>query len=329
MKQTLNDVHQQFAEFFPGKVLAPFVYLLSKKLSEGHICLNIDLLADELEGLPVNYQKIIENDSEKLVYEQLVTDENGRQPFIVHNRRLYFERYFAYETKILNGILTLIKNGKPLIDDRCATLLANCELIHDLFKGNFSQDEIDWQMAGVLVGVINNFTIITGGPGTGKTTTLAKLLAVLYTIEPNIRVALAAPTGKAAMRMAESLQIARIDAPESVVNRIKALEPVTLHRLLKSVPNSTQFRHNGENPLVEDVIVIDEASMVDVALFAKLMEAVGPHTRLIFLGDKNQLASVEAGSMLGDLCQFEPIINTVPQEIAIVLNAVLLSSCTH
>ncbi|MBK0380047.1 exodeoxyribonuclease V subunit alpha [Mucilaginibacter segetis] len=323
MKQTLNDVHQQFAEFFPGKVLAPFVYLLSKKLSEGHICLNIDLLADELEGLPVNYQKIIENDKEKLVYEQLVTDENGLQPFILHNRRLYLERYFAYETKILNGILTLIKNGEPLIAGRCATLLTNCELINDLFKGNFSQDEIDWQMAGVLVGVINNFTIITGGPGTGKTTTLAKLLAVLYTIEPNIRVALAAPTGKAAMRMAESLQSARIDAPESVVNRIKALEPVTLHRLLKSVPNSTQFRHNAENPLPEDVIVIDEASMVDVALFAKLMEAVGPHTRLIFLGDKNQLASVEAGSMLGDLCQFEPIINTVPQETAIVLNAVL------
>lgn len=323
MKQTLNDVHQQFAEFFPGKVLAPFVYLLSKKLSEGHICLNIDLLADELEGLPVNYQKIIENDREKLVYEQLVTDENGRQPFILHNRRLYLERYFAYETKILNGILTLIKNGEPLIANRCTTLLANCELINDLFKGNFSQDEIDWQMAGVLVGVINNFTIITGGPGTGKTTTLAKLLAVLYTIEPNIRVALAAPTGKAAMRMAESLQSARIDAPESVVNRIKALEPVTLHRLLKSVPNSTQFRHNAENPLAEDVIVIDEASMVDVALFAKLMEAVGPYTRLIFLGDKNQLASVEAGSMLGDLCQFEPIINTVPQETAIVLNAVL------
>ena len=323
MKQTLNDVHQQFAEFFPGKVLAPFVYLLSKKLSEGHICLNIDLLADELEGLPVNYQKIIENDREKLVYEQLVTDENGRQPFILHNRRLYLERYFAYETKILNGILTLIKNGEPLIANRCTTLLANCELINDLFKGNFSQDEIDWQMAGVLVGVINNFTIITGGPGTGKTTTLAKLLAVLYTIEPNIRVALAAPTGKAAMRMAESLQSARIDAPESVVNRIKALEPVTLHRLLKSVPNSTQFRHNAENPLPEDVIVIDEASMVDVALFAKLMEAVRPQTRLIFLGDKNQLASVEAGSMLGDLCQFEPIINTVPQETAIVLNAVL------
>ncbi len=323
MKQTLNDVHQQFAEFFPGKILAPFVYLLSKKLSEGHICLNIDLLTDELKELPVNYQKIIENDKERLSSEQLVADESGRQPFILHNKRLYLERYFAYETTILDGILTLIKSGEPLVADRCATLLNNLELINDLFNGDNAQAEIDWQKAGVLLGVINNFTIITGGPGTGKTTTLAKLLAVLYTLDPNIRVALAAPTGKAAMRMAESLQSAKIDASESVVNRIKGLEPVTLHRLLKSIPNSTRFRHGSDNPLPQDVIVIDEASMVDVALFAKLIQAVGSQTRLIFLGDKNQLASVEAGSMLGDLCQFEPIINAVPQKTAICLNAVL------
>jgi len=329
MKQTLNDVHQQFAEFFPGKVLAPFIYLLSKKLSEGHICLNVDLLADELKALPANYQKIIENDREKLVYEPLVADENGRQPFILHNGRLYFERYFTYETKILNGILALIKSGERLIADRSAALIANRELIDDLFKYNLTKDDIDWQMAGVLVGVINNFTIITGGPGTGKTTTLAKLLTVLYTIEPDIRVALAAPTGKAAMRMAESLQSAEIAAAGSVVNRIKALEPVTLHRLLKPIPNSTQFRHNAGNPIPEDVIVIDEASMVDIALFAKLMEAVGPHTRLIFLGDKNQLASVEAGSMLGDLCQFTPIINTVSQETADILNVVFKLPVAH
>jgi exodeoxyribonuclease V alpha subunit len=166
-------------------------------------------------------------------------------------------------------------------------------------------DPYDWQLAAVITGFLNNFTIITGGPGTGKTTTVAKLLVILYAVYPEMKVALAAPTGKAATRMAESLRNTRLEMDKEITAKFRSLFPSTIHRLLKPMSDSLYFKHNAAYPLDYDVVIIDECSMIDVALFAKLLMAIGPATRLILLGDKDQLASVEAGSLFGDICQFQ------------------------
>ncbi|HJT73676.1 MAG TPA: exodeoxyribonuclease V subunit alpha, partial [Chitinophaga sp.] len=172
-----------------------------------------------------------------------------------------------------------------------------------------------------ITGVLNNFTIITGGPGTGKTTTVARILAILYLLDPQLKVALAAPTGKAAARMAESLRNATLPVAEEISEKFKTLSPSTIHRLLKSKRDSPYFVHDATNPLNYDVVIVDECSMIDVALFAKLLDAIGPDTRIILLGDKDQLASVEAGSLFGDLCQAQDTLNLFSAERIALINS--------
>ena len=158
-----------------------------------------------------------------------------------------------------------------------------------------------------LASAWKRFCVISGGPGTGKTFTVAKILALLLEQKnPGpLRMALAAPTGKAAARLQEALIKARerLDCPDPVKAALP-LEAFTLHRLLKPIPESPYFRHDSKNPLPFEVVVIDEASMVDLALLSKLVQALSPQSKLILLGDKDQLASVEAGAVLGDICGF-------------------------
>jgi len=143
--------------------------------------------------------------------------------------------------------------------------------------------------------------VVTGGPGTGKTFTLARALGALLAADPTIEIALAAPTGKAAKRMQEAISQA-VDAEFGPVGpQLAALTPVTIHRLLGARGISTRFRHDADHPLPHDVVVIDEASMVSLQLTARLLEAVRPDARVILIGDPDQLASVEAGSVLGDI----------------------------
>ncbi|MBJ7516764.1 MAG: exodeoxyribonuclease V subunit alpha, partial [Stenotrophomonas sp.] len=149
--------------------------------------------------------------------------------------------------------------------------------------------------------------LVTGGPGTGKTTTIARLLLLLVAHavqagQPAPRVALAAPTGRAAERMAESLRLAlqRLQDDGLAPELCAALPSsgTTLHRLLGVIPDSPRFRHHADNPLPFDVVVVDEASMIDLPMMAKLVEAIAIGTRLILLGDPDQLPSVEAGDVL-------------------------------
>ncbi|OLQ93929.1 exodeoxyribonuclease V subunit alpha [Vibrio ponticus] len=172
---------------------------------------------------------------------------------------------------------------------------------------------VNWQKVAAAIALTKRFAVISGGPGTGKTTTVTKLLAALIeqaqnsesgvNVVPTIK--LVAPTGKAAARLTESIGKAVAELPVSP--ELKAAIPTessTLHRLLGALPNSVEFRHNQANPLHLDILVVDEASMVDLSMMYKLVDALPKHARVILLGDKDQLASVEAGAVLGDICSF-------------------------
>ncbi|MDW6017923.1 exodeoxyribonuclease V subunit alpha [Vibrio plantisponsor] len=168
---------------------------------------------------------------------------------------------------------------------------------------------LNWQKVAAAVALTRRFAVISGGPGTGKTTTVTKLLAALIRQSqqqghtPNIK--LVAPTGKAAARLTES--IGKAVESLAVEPDLKSAIPTTsstIHRLLGAIPGSAEFRHHNKNPLHLDVLVVDEASMVDLSMMVKLVDALPSHARLILLGDKDQLASVEAGAVLGDICSF-------------------------
>ena len=166
---------------------------------------------------------------------------------------------------------------------------------------------LNWQKVSAGVALTRQFTVISGGPGTGKTTTVSKLLAALCELadKPDFNIKLCAPTGKAAARLTESITTAMSVLPisEDVLKMIPR-DASTIHRLLGAVYKKADFRHNAKNKLHLDVLVIDEASMIDLSLMSKLLDALPDDAIIILLGDKDQLASVEAGSVLGDICSF-------------------------
>ncbi len=323
------DVHRVFAEYFPK--IKPWAYAVSEALSEGSICVNTEVYKTDVEsGIKVN-PCISEDellDLRTLDESDFVTSNPAIKlsPFVLEEGKfLYMQRYFEYQARIAEKINRLVEAEKKKIPARLKWLTENKKLIHDIFEtghpvsddGLDDIEKIDWQKVAALNSCLHNFSIITGGPGTGKTTTVAKILAILYNQIPELKVALAAPTGKAAARLGESLRnsIALNSELKRISDRIETLVPKTIHRLLESLPMSSLFRHNSENPLGHDLVIIDEASMVDVALMCKLLDSVHSENRIIFLGDMNQLSSVEAGSIFGDLCKTqETFINHLSPE---------------
>ena len=257
------------------------VLRLSMSLSEGHSC--IQVLASERQLL-----------SELSLVSMADTGKNTTPtPLVLHGSNLYLERYFNYEMRLARQV-------RALADIRFTSEVDH-EVVATLFPGE-SQEQSD-QMRAAFAALTRALIIVSGGPGTGKTTTVVKMLAILLaSSKSTLRVGLAAPTGKAAMRLSESIgnSLSNLDLPDSVREAIPE-SAMTLHRLLGVKKNSPQFRHNSERPLEMDVVVIDEASMVDLAMMSKLVDALKPGSRFILLGDKDQLASVESGAVLGDL----------------------------
>jgi exodeoxyribonuclease V alpha subunit len=217
------------------------------------------------------------------------------EPPVLHlydDRMLYLDRYWREEGQVCADLLALSVRGAP----------AEVPDLDRLFPPGY-----DEQRAAAEIALSQPVTVLTGGPGTGKTTTVARLLALLaeqaeVSGRPGLRIGLAAPTGKAAARLAEAVavEVAHLDAVDQ--QRLSGLSASTLHRLLGARPDtSTRFRHHRGNRLPYDVIVVDETSMVSLTLMARLLEAVRPDARLILVGDPDQLASVEAGAVLADL----------------------------
>jgi exodeoxyribonuclease V alpha subunit len=217
----------------------------------------------------------------------------GEPPILrLNGDLLYLDRYWLEEQQVCDDVLAMMATKPTGAVPNTARL----------FPTGYEE-----QRAAAEVALSQGLTVLTGGPGTGKTTTVARLLALLVeqaTMAGNarLRIALAAPTGKAAARLQEAVQleVARLDPSER--EALIGLHATTLHRLLGSRPDtSARFRHHRGNRLPHDVIVVDEASMVSLTMMARLLEAVRPHTRLLLVGDPDQLASVEAGAVLADL----------------------------
>ncbi|MCL2160990.1 MAG: exodeoxyribonuclease V subunit alpha [Betaproteobacteria bacterium] len=212
-------------------------------------------------------------------------------PLVIDAGRLYLRAFFDLEFRLSRALNTL---SAPLPVDAATLARIHTALDFAPRKG------VDWQKVAVALALTRRLTIISGGPGTGKTTTVAALIACLVALEPDLRIALAAPTGKAAARLREALTLRAQDLPESTRVRLPA-EAHTLHRLLGATASPGRFRHHSANPLALDLLVVDEASMLDLALAASLLDALPPHARLVLLGDKDQLAAVEAGAVFADL----------------------------
>ena len=223
---------------------------------------------------------------------------------------LYLRRYAAYEQRVGQNLLQ--RAGEPL-----GVPAAQARRWLDRFfaPGLSGPAATDWQKVACAVALRARLSVITGGPGTGKTYTAARLLALLLALHEGgspLRVALAAPTGKAAARLKQSIDHALVGLQERVCADsgldlgalIARMGPArTLHSLLGARPDTRQFRHHAANPLDVDVLIVDEASMVHLEMMDALLQALPPKARLVLLGDKDQLASVEAGAVLGDLCR--------------------------
>ena len=335
-RKWLREMDVALVRFFASEVsgLDPALMLatalVSHQLGRGHVCLDLVATLNDpfmALSLPPEESETPEHEEtlqpkdlldqmspqawiSRLTQVELVGTGEGRTPLVLVGHRLYLRRYWRYERQVEAAINARIANSQQIAEQ-----LPELEFktaLGSLFPP--SDRKTDWQKVACALAARSAFSIVTGGPGTGKTTTVVRLLALLQSIalatgqQRPLQIRLAAPTGKAAARLKESITRAIDNLPGFVQENsaLKASIPsdvTTLHRLLGPKPNSRFFRHDARNPLPLDVLVIDEGSMVDLEMMAAMLLALPPSARLILLGDKDQLASVEAGSVLGELCR--------------------------
>lgn len=254
--------------------------------------------------------EITEPWAERLAGWSAVTHGAGATPLVLTDNALYLRRYYRHETVVAEAV------DRRLADEPLLGADVLRPIIDRLFPaaGNPAEAAANaTQKIACALAARGRFAVITGGPGTGKTNTVIRLLGLLQASaldagEPTLTIRLAAPTGKAAARLDESIggqvdQLRALDLPGGeALHEAIPREVTTLHRLLGARPGTRHFRHHATHPLPLDMVVVDEASMVDIEMMTALLEALPAHARLVLLGDRDQLASVEAGAVLGRLC---------------------------
>jgi exodeoxyribonuclease V alpha subunit len=274
--------------------------LVSHARSLGHVCL--DLRAPDAGASPLpSFDDAPWPEPDAWINTLRASPAVGRpgefKPLIVDDAgRLYLHRYWLHETDLAARLKDRARSSPRQIDT---------ELLRDGLLRLFpaSSSEINWQMVAAFAALRKRLCVISGGPGTGKTRTVVVLLALMLEQHPELRVALAAPTGKAASRLQESVKHTKASLScRAGVKEKLPVEATTIHRLLGARHDSTQFKHDSRNPLPFDVVIVDEASMVDLPLMARLLAALPDAAQIILLGDKDQLSSVEAGAVLADIC---------------------------
>ena len=273
----------------------------SLALQQGHTCLSLMQCVHEL---PYKDMSVVggiefpEPEQWRQHLDQFDLSPGGESPIVLDKNRVYLRRYWQFENELATFFNERLRNN---VGRDKAHLTKAKQLLNEYFPAQNA--EIDWQKLAAINSVFGNTNLIIGGPGTGKTYTVTRVLALLanLTDHPPL-IKLAAPTGKAAQRLAESIREAkqRMSLDMFIAEAIPN-EAMTLHRLLGVIPNQIQFRHTAENPIEADILLIDEVSMVDLPLMARLCRAIKPTTQLILLGDADQLPSVAAGSVLSDL----------------------------
>jgi len=308
------------------KLFAYLVIKLSQALSRGEVCIELSHVYDLSQKTGV-FNKDLESYLQRYTTVHTISLVDGAEslkqlsktnpydlvvnyPLVVMQGRLYFSRYWFYQQQVFYTISSRLHS---VSDQTQAQTKELSNTLQTLFVQDANKEtaQPDWQMLAAANACLNRFSVITGGPGTGKTTTVTRLLAALISQQPNLRIALAAPTGKAAARLVESILAAKAKLAQAFPLAAKIpVASFTLHRLLGWRPDG--FSYNHKKTLPYDLVIVDEASMVDLPMMAQLMEALAANTRLILLGDKDQLASVEAGSVLGDLCDSGVMVNGYP-----------------
>ena len=290
--------------------------LTSRFVRNGHVCFDLrrfvaapDLVAEGEEKIAIDWPAL-EAWTTAIRNSPLVSaadNPTSDRPLVFDgSERLYLRRYWEHQTEVVEALRRRVV-GFDAIED--ANWLRSA--LDRLFPRGPATDGggVDWQRIAAVVALQRSLCVISGGPGTGKTFTVVKILALmieqaLRRDAPSPRVTLVAPTGKAAARLSESIRRAKANLQvEPQVVELIPDDAATIHRCLGTYRGSaTQMRHNRDNPLAADIVLLDEASMVDLALLRRLLDAVSESTRIILLGDKDQLASVEAGAVLGDIC---------------------------
>ncbi|MCH8497218.1 MAG: exodeoxyribonuclease V subunit alpha [Marinobacter sp.] len=276
----------------------------SQSLQQGHACLHLA----RWSGQPVNdgseqpfVMPVLPEWLDRL--SKLPLRPEDHTPLVFEHQRLYLRRYWQFETELAAALKQRLQSlAVPDVS-------RSREMLDTLFPRAPEQTEPDWQKVAAANALFQAFSVVAGGPGTGKTYTVTRLLACLIDClgqgQPErLVVRMAAPTGKAAQRLAESVSLAKVQLHDLVPRPVLDAIPdqgSTLHRLLGVIPHSLQFRHHQDHPLALDILVVDEVSMVDLPMMARLFRALPAQCRVILLGDANQLPSVAAGSVLADL----------------------------
>ncbi|MET0452273.1 MAG: exodeoxyribonuclease V subunit alpha [Mycobacterium sp.] len=270
----------------PDERVALAVALVVRGLRGGSVCVDLRSVQEQVDVPDLPWPEADEWWAAVLASPLLAAPHVLR----TQDQLLYLDRYWREEDQVATDLMAMLGGAPTLPGDD----------VDVLFPAGYEE-----QRSAAKTALSQRLTVLTGGPGTGKTTTVARLLALFARQAGSgsrLRIALAAPTGKAAARLQEAVQIEidRLDPADR--DRISGLRATTLHRLLGSRPdNSSRFRHHRGNRLPHDVVVVDETSMVSLTMMARLLEAVRPEARMLLVGDPDQLASVEAGAVLADL----------------------------
>ena len=316
MLSALKESNELISE--QEQILCHVFFALSMGLRAGHTCLPINELAQQQwagafdEHGQCSHQGFIFPNNDDLLEALTVLDlsSNAQHPIVFENNCVYMRRYYQFEQTLMQEFRERSAQRLPISAEHISNI------IQQLFPtvANEQVTDIDWQKIAVANAMNKNFTVIAGGPGTGKTYTVTKLLAALVMLndiavsnastDKVLEIALVAPTGKAAQRLSESIINAVSGFSSLISENVLAAIPTeakTIHRLLGVIPNSPNFRYNENNLLSCDVLLIDEVSMVDLPMMTRIFRALKKSAKIILLGDADQLPSVAVGSVLADI----------------------------